>query len=204
MTADDEGPLSRWSRRKAETREKQDAAKERGGAMPPLQEEPAELPAQAEPDGGEAGPGEAAPPDLPDIESLTADSDFTVFMRDGVPEHLRKLALRKLWRSDPVLANVDGLVDYGEDFTDAADVVKNMKTAYRVGKGYAPDEPEEPDAAREAESGQEDVAESPEVDVAEAPAADRPVAGEDGPEVEDGDAEAIPQPKEPDPSGGTG
>lgn len=33
------------------------------------------------------------------------------------------------------MANVDGLVDYGEDFTDAAMVVENLQTAYQVGKG---------------------------------------------------------------------
>lgn len=225
MTADDEvppdneGPLSRWSRRKAEIREKQSATKQHGGAAPSLDEAPAELPARAEPDGGAVDGGavdggavdgeEAAPPDLPDIDSLTAESDFTVFMRAGVPDQLRKLALRKLWRSDPVLANLDGMVDYGEDFTDAADVVKNLKTAYQVGKGYAPDEPDEPDEPEEtpeAESPEGDVAESGQEDVAEAPAADQPAAGEDGVEAEDGDGQTNPEPgeREPDPAGGAG
>ena len=54
--------------------------------------------------------------DLPDIETLDKDSDYTGFLRDGVPEKLKKLALRKLWLSDPVLANLDGLNDYDEDF----------------------------------------------------------------------------------------
>jgi len=58
----------------------------------------------------------APPPDLPDIETLDKDSDYTAFMRDGVPEELKKLALRALWRSDPVLANLDGLNDYDEDY----------------------------------------------------------------------------------------
>ena len=189
----DEGPLSRWARRKAETREKQSVGKERGGAAPSFEEEPAELPAQAEPAGGEAGPDEAAPPDLPDIETLDADSDFTVFMRDGVPEELRKLALRKLWRSDPILANLDGLNDYDEDYTVSESLVKGLKSAWEATK-ESPGE----DAASEPESGQEDVA--------EAPAADRPVASEDGQDVEDGDEEALPDPdeKEPDPTSKTG
>jgi hypothetical protein len=38
-------------------------------------------------------------------------------MKQAVPEELRRLALRKLWRSDPVLANVDGLNDYDLDYT---------------------------------------------------------------------------------------
>ncbi len=69
--------------------------------------------------------------DLPDIETLDADSDFSVFLRDGVPEHLKKLALRKLWASDPVFANLDGLNDYDEDFSIfvplAKEVVKEVQ-----------------------------------------------------------------------------
>ena len=61
--------------------------------------------------------------------------DFTVFMSKAVPDRIRRRALRTLWRSNPVLANVDMLVDYGEDFTDSAMVVENMQTAYQVGKG---------------------------------------------------------------------
>lgn len=81
---------------------------------------------------------------LPDIDSLGPGSDFKAFMASDVPAQLRSLALRRLWRSNPVLANVDGLVDYGEDFTDAATVVENMQTAYQVGRGYRRDpEPEE-------------------------------------------------------------
>ncbi|PTW60838.1 uncharacterized protein DUF3306 [Breoghania corrubedonensis] len=55
--------------------------------------------------------------DLPAIDSLTARSDFTVFLQRNVPAHLHKLAMRKLWRSDPVLANLDGLNDYDTDYT---------------------------------------------------------------------------------------
>jgi Protein of unknown function (DUF3306) len=32
-----------------------------------------------------------------DLDALTAQSDFTVFMREDVPEDVRKLALRRLW-----------------------------------------------------------------------------------------------------------
>jgi hypothetical protein len=38
---------------------------------------------------------------------------------------------------------LDGLIDYGDDFTDAGTVVANMQTAYQVGRGYKRDpEPE--------------------------------------------------------------
>ncbi|MEL6508737.1 MAG: DUF3306 domain-containing protein [Pseudomonadota bacterium] len=73
--------------------------------------------------------------DLPAPESLKAGDDFAKFMAKAVPDRIRRRALRVLWRSNPVLANVDMLVDYGEDFTDGANVIENMQTAYQVGKG---------------------------------------------------------------------
>ena len=72
---------------------------------------------------------------LPDPDGLKDGDDFTGFMGQAVPERLRRRALRVLWRSNPVFANVDGLVDYGEDFTDAATVIENLQTTYQVGKG---------------------------------------------------------------------
>lgn len=73
--------------------------------------------------------------DLPDPDMLKQGDDFSVFMAKAVPDQLRRRALRTLWRSNPVLANVDMLVDYGDDFTDAAMAVENIQTAYQVGKG---------------------------------------------------------------------
>ncbi len=73
--------------------------------------------------------------DLPDPDTIALGDDIKGFMSKTVPDHLRRRALRKLWRLNPVLANVDGLVDYGEDFTDSATVIENMQTAYQVGKG---------------------------------------------------------------------
>ncbi len=72
---------------------------------------------------------------LSDPDTLQQGDDFTGFLKSAVPEHLRRRALRRLWRSNPVLANLDGLVDHGEDFSDAATVVPGMKTTYQVGKG---------------------------------------------------------------------
>ncbi|MFD1157792.1 DUF3306 domain-containing protein [Roseovarius aestuarii] len=72
---------------------------------------------------------------LPDPDDLQPGDDFSGFMAKAVPDRLRRRALRKLWLTNPVLANVDGLVDYGEDFTDAACVIENLQTAYQVGKG---------------------------------------------------------------------
>ncbi|MFO7758010.1 MAG: DUF3306 domain-containing protein [Roseovarius sp.] len=72
---------------------------------------------------------------LPDPDAMQPGDDFSAFMGHAVPERLRRRALRRLWRSNPVLANVDGLVDYGGDFTDSATVIENLQTAYQVGRG---------------------------------------------------------------------
>jgi hypothetical protein len=99
MSGGEERPISRWSRLKQEARERDDAALAGDDAPPPAD-----------------APVEDPTADLPDIDTLDKDSDYTVFMREGVPEALRNRALRKLWLSDPVLANLDGLNDYDEDF----------------------------------------------------------------------------------------
>ncbi|PTX54602.1 uncharacterized protein DUF3306 [Litoreibacter ponti] len=72
---------------------------------------------------------------LPEPESLETGDDFSAFMAKTVPQRLRTRALRKLWLTNPTLANLDELVDYGQDFTDSAMAVENIQTAYQVGKG---------------------------------------------------------------------
>lgn len=75
-----------------------------------------------------------------DFEKLDFNSDYTQFMKDDVPEAARKRALRQLWISNPVLANMDGLDDYCEDYTDAAMVpAGGIRTAYKIGKGFLSD-----------------------------------------------------------------
>lgn len=73
--------------------------------------------------------------DLPDPDSLKMGDDFRAFMSKAVPEHLRKRALRKLWRSNPVLACVDGLNDYDDDYLAQGLGQGAIKTSYQVGKG---------------------------------------------------------------------
>jgi hypothetical protein len=72
---------------------------------------------------------------LPDPDTLGMGDDFSVFMARQVPERLRRRALRRLWGSNPVLACVDGLNDYDDDYTIAAVTGSAMKTAYKVGRG---------------------------------------------------------------------
>ncbi|MEO1207614.1 MAG: DUF3306 domain-containing protein [Pseudomonadota bacterium] len=77
-----------------------------------------------------------------DFEALDFESDYERFMDHGVNDETRNKALRKLWVSNPVLANIDGLDDYCEDYTDAAVCLPKgvMKTAYQFGRGFLNDQ----------------------------------------------------------------
>lgn len=135
---DEDGALTRWSRRKRRAREEGEtgrpAARESGAGKTKT--------APAAPPTEEGGDPEVIAK-LPDIESLDERSDFSMFLQKGVPEELRRRALRKLWRVDPVFAKLDGLNDYDLDYTDAATVVEGLKSLYKVGKGML-ERPEEP------------------------------------------------------------
>ena len=70
-------------------------------------------------------------------ESLNNSLDLREFMKNKIPDRLKQLALRRLWKVVPIYGEVSELVEYGEDFTDAAKVVDGLQTAYVVGNGYA-------------------------------------------------------------------
>jgi len=156
--AENENFLERWSRRKRDGDDKQALQEEQ-----PPQEQQAALPQDQvlDPDSetqqdaplDEAeGPKEPEPWEGVDIETLNADSDYTVFMAEGVPDNVKKEALDKLWRSDPVFANLDGLNDYDDDYSKWGIVSQVVKTAYKIGQGYlTDDEVVELQAAREEE-----------------------------------------------------
>lgn len=112
MTLDSkESPLSRWSRRKLEAEQLTPATGESvkpdtdasPGAAAPVATDAAEKPVLTD-------------ADMPDIETLDEDSDFSGFMSEGVSDKLRNLALRKLFQA-PVFNIRDGLDEYDEDYT---------------------------------------------------------------------------------------
>jgi hypothetical protein len=82
-----------------------------------------------------AGQDVLVPNDLPDIDTLNKDSDFSLFMRKGTPEYLKKLALKKLFHSDPAFSVLDGLNDYDEDYSMIGMVAEAISTRYKPGRG---------------------------------------------------------------------
>jgi hypothetical protein len=73
-----------------------------------------------------------------DLDGLDAQSNYRPFLNQGVPPEVRSAALRRLWSSEPVFSQLDGLQDYADDFTDGAAVPSEpLATAYMVGCGFA-------------------------------------------------------------------
>ncbi len=91
--------LARWSRRKSEEQVLQES-EVRDSESPP-QEHPPVL----------------ADADMPSLESLGPDSDYSGFLSPEVSQGLRRLALRKLFHSAGFNVR-DGLDDYDQDFTE--------------------------------------------------------------------------------------
>ncbi|MGF1610507.1 MAG: DUF3306 domain-containing protein [Kiloniellales bacterium] len=184
MADQDDGFLTRWARRKEQA--------QRGEELP--EAAPATTPAA--PAGVETGktPEEQAEEQakliesLPDIDSMTRESDFSVFMQKGVPQALRNKALRKLWRLDPVFANLDGLNDYDEDYTAIGKPLgRAVSTLYKVGRGMA-GEPPAPDAAEAKATGAAAEQAPPPGGTAEKTPAS--VADEAPPEADEADADS--------------
>jgi len=166
---DDEDFLSRWSRRKHAQQTIGMEEKEPDANPHAL----AEL---------EALPGDE---DMPALETLTEDSDYTGFLSPNVSEELRSLALRKLFHS--AAFNVcDGLDDYAEDFTSfaklgniiTADMKHQLQEARKKLEQQLPSADEETD----------DLAEDPELSSVADKSIEGPLEDTDDELVEDDDS----------------
>ena len=136
--AEREGFAGRWSRLKAEARVAEQAAVA-DEPQPPASGEPeasAVVAAPAETSAAAELPAEEKPIELPPLETLTKETDFSLFMRPGVDPGLRSQALRKLWTLDPHFATIDISECHSIDF-NAVPTFPNglLNTIYRVGSG---------------------------------------------------------------------
>jgi hypothetical protein len=95
---EDEGFLGRWARLKRSR-----AAEVSEPAEPVVAEEAVE-------------PEPFDPASLPALDTLDAVSDYTAFLKPGVPRELRVLALRRAWATDPAITGYKTLADYDWDF----------------------------------------------------------------------------------------
>ena len=100
--------LSRWSKRKREALTQ--PADEAARTVVESEKE-----AQASTDEGEDQPFDLSL--LPDLESVTGETDIQSFLHKAVPDALRNAALRKVWALDPSVRNYVGeALDYAYDW----------------------------------------------------------------------------------------
>jgi hypothetical protein len=126
--------LARWSRRKRGSEPEPETPRGVHATPGPA----SDMPAGTSGDTPEAGETEAellARLGLRHPDEMTRGDDFAAFLRAEVPRHLRTLALRRLWRSDPAFACLDGLNDYDGDFTGGGVQAGTLRTSYEVGRG---------------------------------------------------------------------
>ncbi|MCD6672110.1 MAG: DUF3306 domain-containing protein [Burkholderiaceae bacterium] len=143
-----EGFLSRWSRRKHDSRRDEDEdARDRDASPAPQRDDetarvspvstcsdaaprvpPASVDSGAQlAAGGPARAGERPEPapELLPIDTLTPESDFRAFMRPGVDASTRNAALAQLFR-DPRYNVMDGLDVYIDDYTQPDPIPESM------------------------------------------------------------------------------
>ncbi|MBL4758356.1 MAG: DUF3306 domain-containing protein [Rhizobiales bacterium] len=132
---DEKGFLSRWSERKVAVQEAEDVETEENLEALKADSEGQDLETLEQ----GADPVSEEPEFVPteeDVEKLDINSDFSKFLQASVPQHIKRMALQKLWRTDPAFAVVDGLLEYGEDFSDLHKKGAIIQSAYQAGRGY--------------------------------------------------------------------
>lgn len=103
---DDEGFLTRWSRRKR-------AVAEQAEVLPPSPASEA-LPAEVEPQAAASEPEMVEPPSL---DLIDKDFDVAHWLRQNVPESWKLAAMRRAWESDPTIRDFENPArDYALDW----------------------------------------------------------------------------------------
>ncbi|EAU40784.1 hypothetical protein FP2506_17889 [Fulvimarina pelagi HTCC2506] len=133
----EDGFLSRWSRRKRAVAEEEAAPKVCPEDEP--RDDPADLAAADEHVAKEAEDlaemeRNRLEAEAIDLDALGNGDDFSAFFKKGVPHLLKRQAMRKLWTTNPVFANLDGLNDYDQDFRNPAHNV--YKSIWQAGRGF--------------------------------------------------------------------
>jgi hypothetical protein len=134
---DDQGFLSRWSRRKAQVQSGQAVPAEPPRAPSPSPAVIAPVEADTPAPVADAPKAELPPlPTLDDVAKLTRDSDYAPFVRAGVDPGVRNAAMKKLF-SDPHFNVMDGLDVYIDDYNTPdplpASMLRKMVQAHTLG-----------------------------------------------------------------------
>jgi hypothetical protein len=112
--ANDDGFLSRWSRRKADVRQGKPLDEPPPSTPAPVAKAQAVAPAD-QPASANASSDKPLPT-LSDVQQLTPESDYTDFMARGVAPDVKNAAMKKLF-TDPHFNVMDRMDVYIDDYT---------------------------------------------------------------------------------------
>ena len=122
--------LSRWSKRKSESNEVSSKNEQNEKNIVDVKDE------LTEEENKLSNDELAKKYEVTNPEKINNPLDLRNILKENLPDRLKQVALRKLWKLVPAYGEISELVEYGEDFTDAATVIENLQTSYIVGKGY--------------------------------------------------------------------
>ena len=122
--------LTRWSKRKSESNEVSSKSEQNENNTVDVKDE------LIEEENKLSNEELAEKYEVTNPEKINNPLDLRNILKENLPDRLKQVALRKLWKLVPAYGEISELVEYGEDFTDAATVIENLQTSYIVGKGY--------------------------------------------------------------------
>ena len=130
--------LERWSQRKAKSRQDEldNPVDEDVSALAETEADAGEETEETSEEQGLSDSELCERYELPHPEECTDPEELDGFFSRPLPDRLKQLAMRRMWRINPLFKFADEMVEYGENYTDAATVIPDMQTAYKVGKGY--------------------------------------------------------------------
>ena len=136
FTGDESGFLTRWSARKTQIAKGLEVPEEAADEAALAANDADDQAAESDEDAALSDAELLEKYELPDPAEIEEEAGLDKFFDGKTPERLRQMALRRLWRINPFFGFVDEMVEYGEDYTDAATVIEGMQTAYQAGRGY--------------------------------------------------------------------
>ena len=118
--------LTRWSRRKLEAEEGKGVPQPDETASPSaVVDAVADTLKKADDTVAQPRPGEELAFDittLPSLDSITAQTDISMFMNKGVPAELTRAALRRAWSADPAIRDFIEIAENQYDFATGKDL----------------------------------------------------------------------------------
>jgi hypothetical protein len=191
---EEEGFLRRWSERKRAARE---GAVEAGAEVPEAVPEvvAGEVGAEPVPEPDALTPEEVAA--LPPVETVSDLGELRRFLAKGVPDLMRRAALRRIWLLDPrIRDHVDVALDYAYDWNTPGGVPGSGALVSRAGVARMADALFARETGSAEETGAAVAAEPPRRGVTEG--REDPAAADATPVVEEAAAD-LPPPVEPAP-----